>query len=101
MRWLGLFIAVLSMGFWPAAARAQSPADPFMEVLGRLDALERENRELRALVTQRSDKTAFRSASHVADPAYTAIGADETYVRSIIEDYLAERNAATKSLENI
>ena len=42
MRWLGLFIAVLSMGFWPAAARAQSPADPFTAVLGRLDALERE-----------------------------------------------------------
>src|SRR4029453_18796300 len=94
---VGICVAILC-----ALLRGQDVPDPWAELRQRLDVLERENRELKTVVAERLSGTDSATVRpNLIDPtSFEASGASDTRVRSIVEDYLAERGVQLATAES-
>jgi phosphate-selective porin OprO/OprP len=100
-RTIALLVFALQLVLAPAAIWGQDYASAFAELRSRLDVLERENDALKAAVLNRLPVTEqAASAAYyggiVVDPGASA---SDNHVRSIVEQYLAERGVEQASLE--
>src|SRR5262245_54238231 len=100
MRRAVVLLVVSHFAISPAALWSQDLADPLAELRQRLDALERENRELRGLVTRQLSNPAPTSSYQIAPPAEFAIGANEDRIRTIVEEYLSARGVQAANFES-
>ena len=87
---------------FPASLRSQQAPDPLAELRQRLDGLEHENRELRTFVAERLSRTdsATVSPNLVSPASPQAGGVSDARVRSIVEDYFAERGVQLATAES-
>ena len=88
-------ISVAFLGALPPAAFASEPDEEFSAIKARLDSLERENAELRAVITNPN-----RLLTQVS-PVNAEAAEEDTRVRSIVQQYLAEQKAAEKAAEEL
>jgi phosphate-selective porin OprO/OprP len=80
---------------WQSVSRGQDVAGDLANLRSRIEAVERENAELRNVIGQRLPPLEVDAS----DPRYTSspasYGADELRVRTIVEQYLDERETLT------
>jgi phosphate-selective porin OprO and OprP len=102
MRLVVCLLVGISLAILPALLRGQDAPDPLAELRQRLDNLERENRELKSVVAERLSGTDSPTVRpHLIDPiSFEASGASDARVRSVVEDYLAERGVQLATAES-
>src|SRR5262245_24935568 len=100
MRWIILVASLASALLAPPALRSQDVVDPLAELRQRLDALERENCELKSLVTNRLRPGAAASAPNASPPSPPMMMASDGQIRSIVEEYLAQRSIEQANFES-
>ncbi len=89
-------LATLFAGWIASGAnfvQAADPEDEFAAIKVRLESLERENAQLRAVITDPN-----RLLSQVT-PVSAEAGEEDTRIRSVVQQYMAEQKAADKAAE--
>jgi phosphate-selective porin OprO/OprP len=94
MRLSPLLIVLASLLLAASAAYSQGAGPSIADLWRRMDALERENRELRSAITQQPAVTATGFDQHALHYA-----GDENRIRSVVEDCLTERGLQPASAE--
>jgi phosphate-selective porin OprO/OprP len=89
----GLPVAFLASS--PPAAFAAEADDEFTAIKARLDSLERENAELRAVI-----RNPNRLLTQVS-PVNAEAGTEDTRIRSVVQEYLEEQKAKEKAAEEL
>jgi phosphate-selective porin OprO/OprP len=86
---------------WQTLGRAQDVTGDLADLRSRIEALERENGELKTVVGQRLPPLEVDASDsrYTSLPSPPSVGADELRVRSIVEQYLEERGTQMTAAE--